>query len=41
MDPVVSGADYEIENFLRKMYDEQKANEYMKMLETGKNQKLK
>lgn len=32
MDPVVPGADYDIENLLKKMYDEQKATEYMKML---------
>lgn len=30
--PVVGGAGYEIDNFLKKMYDEQKANEYFKML---------
>jgi hypothetical protein len=33
MDPVVPGGDYEIENLLRKMYDEQKAKEYIKMFE--------
>ncbi len=31
MDPVVSGGDYQIENVIKKMYDEQKANEYIKM----------
>jgi hypothetical protein len=31
MDPVFSGADYNEEHLLRKMYDEQKANEYIKM----------
>ena len=32
MDPVVPRGDYDIENLLKKMYDEQKATEYMKML---------
>ena len=31
MDPVVPGADYYIENLIRKMYEEKKANEYLKM----------
>lgn len=31
MDPVVPGADYDIENLIRKMYEEKKANEYLKM----------
>ncbi len=31
MDPVVSGGDYQMENVIKKMYDGQKANEYLKM----------
>lgn len=33
MDPLISGADYEIDHLLKKMYDSQKAAEYSKMLE--------
>ncbi|WP_018616588.1 hypothetical protein [Segetibacter koreensis] len=31
MDPVISSADYGIENLIKKMYDDQKADEYIKM----------
>ncbi len=33
MDPVISGEDYSIEKFLRKMYGEEKAKEYINMFE--------
>ena len=37
MDPLITDADYSILNYLKKMYDEEKANEYYKMFTESLN----